>query len=102
MCATLCNDCVELKKGGCVMPVTSIGKSWHLRFNAVVAALAIGLVGFAADTASAQTYGFVTLPPGSLNHTTASAVSKVLKEKGGLNVLVQPAAGDSVIIPMVG
>jgi hypothetical protein len=52
--------------------------------------------------ASAQTYGFATLPPGSLNHTTATAVAKVLKEKAGMNVLVQPTAGDNVIVPMVG
>jgi hypothetical protein len=52
--------------------------------------------------ANAQTYGFATLPPGTLNHTTASAVSKVLKEKGGMNVLVQPSAGDNVIVPLVG
>ena len=31
----------------------------------------------AASSASAQTYGFATLPPGTLNHTTASAISKV-------------------------
>jgi TRAP transporter TAXI family solute receptor len=55
-----------------------------------------------AGTASAQTYGFATLPPGTLNHTTASAISKVLKERAGMNVLVQPTAGDNVIIPMVG
>jgi uncharacterized protein len=63
----------------------------------------IGLAGLAAATATAhaQTYGFATLPPGTLNHTTASAVSKVLKEKANLNVLVQPTAGDNVIIPMV-
>jgi TRAP transporter TAXI family solute receptor len=53
-------------------------------------------------TASAQTYGFATLQPGTLNHTTASAVAKVLKDKAGLNVLVQPTAGDNVIVPMVG
>jgi uncharacterized protein len=52
--------------------------------------------------ASAQTYGFATLQPGTLNHTTASAVAKVLKEQAALNVLVQPTAGDQVIIPMVG
>jgi TRAP transporter TAXI family solute receptor len=56
----------------------------------------------ATATASAQTYGFATLQPGTLNHTTAAAVAKVLKEKAGLNVLVQPTAGDNVIIPMVG
>lgn len=51
--------------------------------------------------AAAQTYGFATLPPGTLNHTTASAISKTLKEKGGINMLVQPSAGDQVINPMV-
>src|SRR5262247_2419124 len=62
-----------------------------------------GIAGLAlaATSASAQTYGFATLPPGTLNHTTASAIAKVLKEKAGLNVLVQPTAGDNVIIPMV-
>lgn len=54
------------------------------------------------NAALAQTYGFATLPPGTLNHTTASAVAKVLKEKAGINMLVQPTAGDNVIIPMVG
>jgi uncharacterized protein len=51
---------------------------------------------------TAQTMGFATLPPGTLNHTTASAISKVLKDKGGINMLVQPTAGDQVINPMVG
>ncbi len=53
-------------------------------------------------TASAQPYGFATLPPGTLNHTTASAISKVMREKAGINVLVQPAAGGNIIIPIVG
>ncbi len=63
-----------------------------------VAALAFTVSG---HTALAQTYGFATLPPGTLNHTTASAIAKVLKEKGSLNVLVQPTAGDAAILPMV-
>ena len=67
------------------------------------AVLALGPgVGLGAGTAAAQTYGFATLPPGTLNHTTASAISKVAKEKGGMNILVQPTAGDNVIVPMVG
>jgi TRAP transporter TAXI family solute receptor len=66
------------------------------------ALLAISVTGFDSGSASAQTYGFATLPPGTLNHTTATAVAKVLKEKGGMNVLVQPTAGDNVIVPMVG
>jgi TRAP transporter TAXI family solute receptor len=65
----------------------------------IAAAVALGL---GTTTAAAQTYGFATLPPGTLNHTTASAISKVLKEKGGINILVQPTAGDNVIVPMVG
>jgi TRAP transporter TAXI family solute receptor len=61
-----------------------------------------GLAAFAfAVNAGAQAVGFATLPPGSLNHTTASAVAKVLKEKAGINMLVQPTAGDNVILPMV-
>jgi hypothetical protein len=58
--------------------------------------------GISAGSVSAQTYGFATLPPGTLNHTTASAISKVMKEKGGMNMLVQPTAGDNVIVPLVG
>jgi TRAP transporter TAXI family solute receptor len=63
---------------------------------------ALVVAALASVGARAQTYGFATLQPGTLNHTTASAVAKVLKEKAGLNVLVQPTAGDQVIIPMVG
>jgi uncharacterized protein len=68
-----------------------------------LAGAVIGVVAMAASTGTAwaQTYGFATLQPGTLNHTTASAVAKVLKEKAGLNVLVQPTAGDQVIVPMV-
>ena len=65
-------------------------------------AAAAAVLALSCGATAAQTYGFATLPPGSLNHTTASAISKVMKEKGGMNVLVQPTAGDQVIIPMVG
>lgn len=65
------------------------------------ALIAVVAVAASAGPAGAQTYGFATLQPGTLNHTTASAIAKVLKEKAGLNVLVQPTAGDQVIVPMV-
>jgi TRAP transporter TAXI family solute receptor len=55
----------------------------------------------ASGSASAQTYGLATMAPGTLAHTAASAIAKVLKEKGGLNTLVQATAGESVLIPMV-
>lgn len=76
------------------LPVTS---------RRVIPSLTAGLLAAALSgvAASAQTYGFATLPPGTLNHTTASAIAKVMKEKAGLNVLVQPTAGDQVIVPMV-
>jgi TRAP transporter TAXI family solute receptor len=72
--------------------------------NAVATALLAFtvLAGSFARPAVAQTYGFATLGPGTLNHTSASAIAKVMKEKAGLNILVQPTAGDQVIIPMVG
>ncbi len=64
-------------------------------------ALVAAALGLAGGTAGAQTYGFATLPPGTLNHTTASAVAKVLKEKANMNMLVQPTAGDQIIVPMI-
>jgi TRAP transporter TAXI family solute receptor len=66
------------------------------------AALVAGTVAWGAASAAAQTYGIATMQPGTLNHTTGSAIAKVLKEKGGLNVLVQPTAGETTLIPMVG
>jgi TRAP transporter TAXI family solute receptor len=72
-----------------------------LRTAAAYLVATIGL-GLTAGAAPAQTYGFATLPPGTLNHTTASAISKIMKEKGGVNMLVQPTAGDQVINPLVG
>ena len=42
------------------------------------------------------------MQPGTINHTTSSAISKVLKEKGNLNTLVQATAGESVMIAIVG
>ena len=63
---------------------------------------ALAVLALTGGAAAAQTYGFATLPPGTLNHTTASAIAKVVKEKGGMNMLVQPTAGDQVINPLVG
>lgn len=68
-------------------------------FGAAIAATVA--LGFVAGTAAAQTFGFATLQAGSLNHTSAAAIAKVLKDKAGLNVLVQPTSGDTAILPMV-
>jgi uncharacterized protein len=59
------------------------------------------ILGLGGHAASAQTYGFAAMQPGTINHTTSSAISKVLKEKGGLNTLVQATAGETVMIAIV-
>ena len=79
--------------------MSGLNKARPTLFGAFVA---LAIAGIGSDGASAQTFGFATLPPGTLNHTTASAISKIMKEKGGVNMLVQPTAGDQVIVPMVG
>ncbi len=77
---------------GALRPRSSISKA------ALLAAMLAG----SASIAAAQTYGIATMQPGTLNHTTGSAIAKVLKEKAGMNVLVQPTAGETTLIPMVG
>jgi len=64
--------------------------------SAVFVALA-----FAVGTAAAQTYGFATLPPGTLNHTTATAISKSAQGEGRVERAGAATAGDQVIIPMI-
>ncbi len=68
---------------------------------AALAAITLGAGTLGAGTAEAQTYGFASMQPGTLNHTSASAVAKVLKDKSGMNVVVQPTAGESIMIPLV-
>ena len=65
------------------------------------AALGLALASSGGQPAAAQTYGFAAMQPGTINHTTSSAISKVLKEKGGLNTLVQATAGETVMIAIV-
>ena len=69
--------------------------------RAMAAVAAVAGVYLAVTPATAQTYGLATMQPGTLAHTTGTAIAKVLKEKGGLNTLVQTTAGESVLIPMV-
>jgi hypothetical protein len=72
-----------------------------LRRNSAGAAVAATILALGGSGASAQTYGLATMAPGTLAHTASSAIAKVLKEKAGMNVLVQATAGESVLIPMV-
>jgi TRAP transporter TAXI family solute receptor len=72
-----------------------------LRRGLLAASLVAAPIVFGFAPASAQTYGLATMQPGTLANTVASAIAKTLKEKGGLNTLVQATAGESVLIPMV-
>src|ERR1700741_4146272 len=79
------------------MPITNAAR---IRLTALLGAVGCYAV-FAAGSAAAQTMGLATMQPGSLNHTTGTAIAKVAREKGGLNTLVQPTAGETLIIPLV-
>src|SRR5437762_6550514 len=68
----------------------------RIRSLAAAAALCI------TQVAQAQTLGIATMQPGTLAHTVASSIAKVLKEKGGMNVLVQPTSGESTALAIVG
>jgi uncharacterized protein len=70
--------------------------------NLIAACAGATALAFASGAANAQTFGFAAMQPGTINHTTSSAISKVLKEKGGVNTLVQATAGESVMIAIVG
>ena len=57
----------------------------------IAACVGLAVLACASGPARAQTYGLATMQPGTLAHATGSAIAKVLKEKGGLNTLVQTA-----------
>ena len=77
-------------------------KSMKLSRRAALAGMSASAFALATGRALAQAMGIATMQPGTLNHTTGSAIAKVLKEKAGINALVQPTAGEAVLIPMVG
>ena len=79
-------------QGGTAMPATR-----HL----IAACIGGAALAFASGAAQAQTFGFASMQPGTINHTSSSAIAKVLKEKGGLNTLVQATAGETVMIAIV-
>ncbi len=64
----------------------------------VTASLALA---FSAGAALAQSVGMATSSPGSIYHSSGSAIAKVAREKGGVNVIVQPFTSPNVHIPVV-
>src|SRR6266545_8336254 len=54
-----------------------------------------------AEGAEAQTYGFATLPPGSILHAQASVIAKVVQDNSKLQVRVIGYGGDAPILESV-
>ena len=77
-------------------------ESMKLSRRAALAGMSASAFALATGRALAQAMGIATMQPGTLNHTTGSAIAKVLKEKANINALVQPTAGEAVLIPLVG
>lgn len=73
-----------------------------LKNTAAVICLTLAAFGSCVVTADAQTIGIATMQPGTLSHTTAAALAKAVKDKAGINALVQPTAGETVAIAIVG
>jgi uncharacterized protein len=86
------------QKGGSTMTIAALRHGSAVR----TAFAAFAVLTLSSAAVSAQVIGVATMQPGSLNHTTGTAIAKVAKEKAGINALVQPTAGESVLIPIVG
>jgi len=52
-----------------------------------------------ASTAAAETIGIGTTGPGSVTHSTGSAIAKLVTQETGLQVRVQPHGGNNVAVP---
>lgn len=69
-------------------------------FAAAFAAM-FGLAGLAVSAAQAQSVGIASSNPGSIYHTSASAVAKVVSDKAGLQATVQPFASPTIYLPAI-
>ncbi len=61
----------------------------------------LGAVVLMAGTAYAQSIGIAASNPGSLYHSSASAIAKMANEKSGLKLTVQPFASATIYLPGV-
>ncbi|MBT3787989.1 MAG: TAXI family TRAP transporter solute-binding subunit [Alphaproteobacteria bacterium] len=64
------------------------------------AALVVGSL-LAVSAAHAQSIGIATSNPGSLYHSTGSAIAKMASEKAGISATVQPFASATIYLPAV-
>src|SRR3970040_2006461 len=56
---------------------------------------------FAGGAAAQATYGFATLPPGSILHAQASVIAKVVQDNSKLQIRVIGYGGDTGILEAV-
>jgi hypothetical protein len=66
----------------------------------ITSVLAVALV-LGAGAASAQTVGMATSPAGSLYHTQGSAMAPILKDKGNIEVRIQPFSSPNIHLPAI-
>lgn len=71
-----------------------------MRKQLIASALGAALV-LAANGASAQTVGMATSPAGSLYHTQGSAMAPILKDKGNVEVRIQPFSSPNIHLPAI-
>lgn len=69
-------------------------------FRHLASAVAASFV-FAAGAASAQTVGMATSPAGSLYHTQGSSLAPILKEKGNIELRIQPFTSPNIHLPAI-
>jgi uncharacterized protein len=70
-----------------------------MKFKASILALAV--VFLCATMAGAAQFGFGTSEPGSLTHSTASAIAKLAADQLKMRILLQPHGGQSAFVPAV-
>ncbi len=61
----------------------------------------VAIAGFFGGSVAAKTYGIGTSNPGSITHSSGSAIAKLITQVTGLQVRVQPHSGNSAFVPAV-
>ena len=72
-----------------------------IRSLATLAAAFLALMGIATPGAQAQSVGIASSNPGSIYHTSASAVAKVVSDHAGIQATVQPFASPTIYLPAI-
>ena len=63
--------------------------------------IALALTVLLASASIAQTIGIGTANPGSISHSTCSAIAKLITQKTGIQTRVQPYGGSAAFVPAV-